>query len=73
MTTSPKPDQRLSLLLHIVRGLQILEELNARIMHLSHGVVFNPLVNPHAAPAVNRDLKPGRRDASLGHMEEGRY
>ncbi|CAL8307057.1 unnamed protein product [Arctogadus glacialis] len=53
-----------------VPGLQILEELTARIMQSSRGVVFNPLVNPHAAPAVNRDLKPGRRDASLGRMEE---
>ncbi|XP_059919128.1 B-cell linker protein [Gadus macrocephalus] len=31
------------------------------------------VVRNNDAPAVNRDLKPGRRDASLGHMEEVKH
>ncbi|CAL8262608.1 unnamed protein product [Lota lota] len=48
-----------------VLGLHIIEELHERILQSSSEGVFNPPVMPHGAPAVNRDLKPGRRNELL--------
>lgn len=59
--------QCVRLLLHVGLNLHMLEELNSRLLQSSREGVLNPVVRHlHATPAVNRDLKPGRRNATLG-------
>ncbi|KAG7273549.1 hypothetical protein CRUP_009898 [Coryphaenoides rupestris] len=72
-TTTTAPAFSPETLLCCERGLNLhmLEELNTRLLQTSREGVLNPEVRHlHATPAVNRDLKPGRRNATLDeHMQ----